>query len=116
MNEVLSIVGTAPPRLRWLILRFDSIEDVDYVAAKMLVELADRIGREQVTLVFRLERLLPVTGLESAGFDSCAISSFASRPGKKPQSPKSLLGCCPIGQHGRPIGFIPSEHGPGHAG
>jgi hypothetical protein len=25
------------------------------------------------------ERLLPVTGLESAGFDRCAISSFANR-------------------------------------
>src|ERR1700676_3428500 len=34
--------------------------------------------------LFSLERLLPVTGLESAGFDRCAISSFASRPGKKP--------------------------------
>jgi hypothetical protein len=30
-----------------------------------------------------LERLFPGTGFESAGFDRCAISSFASRPGKK---------------------------------
>src|SRR3984893_14305892 len=31
--------------------------------------------------LFSLKRLLPVTGLKSAGFDRCAISSFASRPG-----------------------------------
>ncbi len=43
------------------------------------------------------ERLLPVTGLESAGFDRCAISSFASRPGKKPQSPRESLSCSYIG-------------------
>jgi MFS superfamily sulfate permease-like transporter len=52
MNEVLSIVRTAAPRLRWLILRFDSIDDVDDVAAKMLMELADRMRREEVALVF----------------------------------------------------------------
>jgi|SRR5437762_301040 len=52
MNEVLSLVRTAPPSPRWLILRFDSIGEVDYVAAKMLMELADRMEREQVALVF----------------------------------------------------------------
>src|SRR5258705_6663840 len=62
------------------------------------------------------ERLLPVTGLESAGFHRCAISSFASRPAKKPQSPQLSLGCGYIGQHGRPIWFILREYGPGHAG
>src|SRR6266852_9204485 len=40
----------------------------------------------------RNPQLLPVTGLESAGFDRCAISSFASRPGKKSCSPQSLAG------------------------
>lgn len=29
------------------------------------------------------KRLLPTSGLESAGFDRCAISLFASRPGRK---------------------------------
>jgi MFS superfamily sulfate permease-like transporter len=52
MNEVLSIIRTAPSRLQWLILRFDCIGEVDYVAAKMLTELADRIGKEQVALIF----------------------------------------------------------------
>jgi len=46
MTEVLSIVRIPPPGLRWLILRFDSIVDVDYVAARMLMELADRMGRK----------------------------------------------------------------------
>jgi MFS superfamily sulfate permease-like transporter len=52
MNEVLSLVRDAPSTLRSFILRFDSIEDVDCVAAKMLMELADRLAREQVALVF----------------------------------------------------------------
>lgn len=52
MNEVLSIVDSAPFILRWFILRFDSIDDVDYVGANKLMELADRLGREQVSLVF----------------------------------------------------------------
>ena len=52
MDEVLSLVRAAPSRLRWFILRFDSIDEVDYVAAKMLMELADRMVREQVELVF----------------------------------------------------------------
>ncbi|HTQ61064.1 MAG TPA: sodium-independent anion transporter [Candidatus Solibacter sp.] len=52
MNEVLSIIRTAPSRLQWFILRFDCIGEVDYVAARMLTELADRIGKEQVALIF----------------------------------------------------------------
>src|SRR6266852_9654440 len=63
----------------------------------------------------RNPQLLPGTGLKSAGFDRCAISSFASRPGKKSCSPQSSLSCSYIGQHGRPIGFILREHGPGYA-
>ncbi|HTN72478.1 MAG TPA: sodium-independent anion transporter [Methylomirabilota bacterium] len=52
MNEMLSIVRTSSPRIRWFILRFDSLGDVDYIAAKRIMELADRMGREQVALVF----------------------------------------------------------------
>jgi MFS superfamily sulfate permease-like transporter len=52
MNEELSLVRDAPSTLRSFTLRFDSIEDVDYVAAKMSAELADRMEREQVALVF----------------------------------------------------------------
>jgi MFS superfamily sulfate permease-like transporter len=52
MDEVLSIVGTAPPRLRWFVLRFGSINEVDHIAAQMLMELADRMEKQQVALVF----------------------------------------------------------------
>jgi MFS superfamily sulfate permease-like transporter len=52
MHEVLSLVKAAPPSPRWFILRFDSMGKVDYVAAKMLMELAERMKREQVTLGF----------------------------------------------------------------
>jgi len=52
MHEVLSLVTALPPSPRWFILRFDSIGEVDYVAAKMLKELADRMERAQVTLGF----------------------------------------------------------------
>jgi MFS superfamily sulfate permease-like transporter len=51
MNEVLLIVKTALPRLRWFILRFDTIYGVDCAAANRLMELADRLAREQVALV-----------------------------------------------------------------
>src|SRR4051794_24503911 len=52
MNEVLSLVRDAPSALRSLILRFDSIDAVDCVTAKMLMELADRMAKDQVALVF----------------------------------------------------------------
>jgi sulfate permease, SulP family len=52
MNEALSILRTAPSTLQWFVLRFVSINDVDYVAAKMLMELADRMQSEKVALVF----------------------------------------------------------------
>jgi len=52
MNEVLSFVRDAPSTLRWFILRFDAIDNVDYVAAKMLMELAERLGKKHVALVF----------------------------------------------------------------
>jgi MFS superfamily sulfate permease-like transporter len=51
MDEVLSwISGTSA--LGWFVLRFDSIESVDYVGAKMLMELADRMRNQNITLVF----------------------------------------------------------------
>jgi MFS superfamily sulfate permease-like transporter len=52
MDEVLLSLRHAPCNLRWFIVRFDSIEDVDYVAANMLMELADRMSKQHVTLVF----------------------------------------------------------------
>ena len=75
MNEMIAIVRSYSPNIRWLILRFDSISDVDHVAAKMLMELAYRMAREQVVLVFTelsadLGGFLSDSGvLESVGLD-----------------------------------------------
>ena len=80
MNQVLSFYRDAPSTLRWFILQFDCISDVDYVAAKMLVELADRMGREQVALVFanlstKVEDFLSDCGvLEVVGSDKVFVS------------------------------------------
>src|SRR5579859_7263282 len=50
-------------------------------------------------LLCSLKRLLPFTCLKRAGFDRCAISSFASRPGKKSFSLQSSLSCSYISHH-----------------
>src|SRR4051812_23181176 len=52
MNDVLSFVRDARSTIRWFILQFDAINEVDYVAAKMLMELADRMRKTQAALVF----------------------------------------------------------------
>jgi MFS superfamily sulfate permease-like transporter len=75
MNKVLSFVRDAPPNLRWFILRFDSVQHVDNIAAKMLMELADRMSKQHVTLVFTelcaaVESFLSDSGvLAGIGFD-----------------------------------------------
>lgn len=51
IGEVFSLIQGASS-LRWLVLRFDFVGDVDYVGAKMLMELLDRLGRQGTTLVF----------------------------------------------------------------
>jgi sulfate permease, SulP family len=84
MNEVLSLVRDAPSTLRSFILRFDSVDDVDYVGAKMLMELADRMAREQVALVFagvskEVEDLLSDFGVvQAVGSDKVFTSIDAS--------------------------------------
>jgi len=84
MNELLSLVRDAPSTFRWFILRFDSIDDVDYVAAKMLMELADRMAREQVALVFagvskEVEALLSDFGVvQAVGSDKVFTSIDAA--------------------------------------
>jgi len=80
MNEMLSLVKDAPTTLRSFILRFDSIDDVDCVGAKMLMELADRMAREQVALVFagvsqEVEDLLSDFGVVHA-FGSDKVFTF----------------------------------------
>jgi len=51
IGEVLLLIRGASS-LRWLVLRFDSVGDVDWVGAKMLMELSDRLQRRGAALVF----------------------------------------------------------------
>ena len=51
MDELLSWIRSTTSALRWLALRFDSIESIDCVGAQMLMELADRLRNQGVTLV-----------------------------------------------------------------
>ncbi len=90
MDEVLSIVRSSPLRFRWFILRFDSINAVDYIGAKMLTELADRLQKEQVALVFAelstdLRRFLFDSDvLEAVGLNKVFASVDAALASLKP--------------------------------
>ncbi len=90
MDEVLSIVRSSPLRLRWFVLRFDSINAVDYICAKMLTELADRLQKEQVALVFAelstdLRRFLSDSDvLKAVGLDKVFASVDAALAAFKP--------------------------------
>jgi len=80
MNEMLSSVANVSLGVRWFILQFSPAEDVDYIAARMLMELADRMGRQQVILVFAelsadLREFLSDSGVLEA---VCADKIFAS--------------------------------------
>jgi MFS superfamily sulfate permease-like transporter len=52
MNEILGLVQKSPTELRWLVVRFDTISDVDYSAAKMLLNLLERLKTHNVSLIF----------------------------------------------------------------
>ena len=52
MSALLSRVRNSAPPVRWLVLRLDRLDEIDYVAAQMLMELSDRMECEGVTLVF----------------------------------------------------------------
>lgn len=51
MDELLLWIGSTRSAVRWLALRFDSIESIDCVGAQMLMELAERLRNQGVTLV-----------------------------------------------------------------
>jgi MFS superfamily sulfate permease-like transporter len=75
MNEILCLVKEAQPELRWLVVRFDTISDVDYSAAKMLLNLLERLKAHNVSLIFSdvssaMQSLLQHYGLvEALGSD-----------------------------------------------
>lgn len=52
MTEALSLTATPGAPVRWFLVRFDSISDVDYSGSKMLLELASRLRDRNVTMAF----------------------------------------------------------------
>ena len=52
MREVLDLIQNADPALRWFMVRFSRISDVDYSASKMLEELIHRLQARRLTLGF----------------------------------------------------------------
>jgi high affinity sulfate transporter 1 len=71
MTEVLRLVQATDYPVRWLIVRFDSISDIDYSASKMLLNLIQRLRDLGVNAVFtdvdaRIEKLLKSYGLAMA--------------------------------------------------
>ena len=75
MREVLELIQNGDPALRWFMVRFSRISDVDYSASKMLTELIHRLQARRLTLVFcdiddRLRSLLKRYGiLDNIGND-----------------------------------------------
>ncbi len=51
-SEVLDIVKTADPKLRWFCIDLTSVTDVDYTAAATLAHLVNELNEEGVRLVF----------------------------------------------------------------
>jgi MFS superfamily sulfate permease-like transporter len=52
LREVLDLIQNGDPALRWFVVRFSRISDVDYSASKMLTELIHRSRARRLTLVF----------------------------------------------------------------
>ena len=81
LKQVLRIVKDANQKIRWLIVRFDSISDIDYSASKMLLNLIQRLHTQGVVTVFsdvdaRIERLLKDYGLSSVLGAGNAFAEF----------------------------------------
>jgi len=52
LKQILGLVKEALPELHWLVVRFNTISHVDYSAAKMLLNLLERLKARNVSLVF----------------------------------------------------------------
>jgi MFS superfamily sulfate permease-like transporter len=52
MTEVRHLVRSASTPVRWFVVRFDSISDVDFTAAKMLLQLMKLLKPVDVSVVF----------------------------------------------------------------
>ena len=51
-DEVRSLVAHAPAPVRWFIVDADAITDIDYSAARSVLELLDDLARQKVGVIF----------------------------------------------------------------
>jgi sulfate permease, SulP family len=51
LTQALNLTQASVPPVRWFVVRFDSISDVDYSGGKMLLDLASRLRERKVTMV-----------------------------------------------------------------
>lgn len=76
MREVLGLIQNGGPTLRWFMVRFSRISDVDYSASKMLKQLIHRLETHRVKLIFcdvdegRRTQLKRYSILDSVGNDN----------------------------------------------
>lgn len=51
MNDELSLIQDAPYVLRWVVLQFESVGDIDYVGARIIMELSGWLEFQRIDLV-----------------------------------------------------------------
>ena len=56
-EEIRAVVGSAPSPVRWLVVDAEAITNIDYTAARMLLDLHQGLSQADVTLAFA--RVLP---------------------------------------------------------
>jgi MFS superfamily sulfate permease-like transporter len=52
MNDILSLIQDTPYVLRWLVLQCESVGEIDYVGAKIILELSGWLQLQRIELVF----------------------------------------------------------------
>jgi MFS superfamily sulfate permease-like transporter len=52
VDEVRALVEHAPTPVRWFVVEASAMTDLDYSAARSLLDLIDDLGKQQVRLVF----------------------------------------------------------------
>ena len=80
MNDLVSLIRDTPYVLRWLVLQFDSVREIDYVGAKIIKELSEWLQLQRIDLVFtrmskRVRGVLADSGALTA---VCSVKVFAS--------------------------------------
>lgn len=51
-DEILSLVNSAPDRVRWLVIEADAITNIDYTAARVVLGLLEELHRQEIGIFF----------------------------------------------------------------